>query len=767
MWFSGFRAKEVSVLVALLLTACGSSNDTHQGSEAPPPLVITSTSAVSLSENSVLSHRVSANRDATFQLASSSDSQWFELDSETGLLISQAELDYEDPVDENQDNVYEVSIIAQDSSGLSTTQRLNIAVSNQVELGLKVAFPSPMSVTGVIRDQLHVRGFLVREDQNDVIDDISYRVTVNGTEAIFESSSLTWSATVPLTEGMNTLDVALMNGASIEDSQNLIVNNAEVSFPEDTWVTQQNNRLSLIVGRSSIVHVDDSGAILDTALSVDDTALKEKGCIKIEQIWSNAFANELLLTCSGPDMDWDDVHFMLIDLISKEASFSRLLEHVSNPVILEDRYVVLITGASSLGSIGGEMRPEDQLTIIDLMTNQKHSITATYPENVFTYIYDFREYSNNLQLRLDYSIAVEDLLNAMLSGASTISVEKDVANFPEVSDSPATSDTNWLAADAIKVENAGADILVLEQSLLTYEEDSSQLVFRDLNDFSLISQYDLSDLLMEDRSSWAQVAHSAQREVMYKASHLHWWENHIWSSNTPIDTALVTEIDYKSGTEKILLDRLMVAELLTHDPETYFYINADLVVDETNQRLLLPVSTFAPLQGSDDGSIALLSYSLSNETWDVEFEIPKLSFNGEYSDASPYITNLSEDGGFAIVIYRDLNGTVLNCPAGCLSQQPMYHTLDHPASIAAFLSGSGDTLHYSSSIEGQAQSYELYSHPFGSSESSQITKWEDESGFWVESRGFSPSLKLFYGVVDGLLVVMDEESGDRIFPTLQ
>lgn len=752
------------MLAPLLLAACGGApEDGNEPKQAP---AIVSSNNINLTENTVLNFKLNADQAVTFLLISSYDSQWFELDSETGLLISKNTFDYEAPSDEDRDNSYELSIIATAASGLSTIQNLAVSVNNEVEVGAKVTFPVANSITGSVRNQLKVRGLLELVEGEEVPSDNFHHITVNGVEASLDVNSLKWSAVVPLSEGMNSIDVILMDGNTTKDSQSLIINNSAITLPYSEWKEHNGQFLSLNVGRNSIVQADKDGSVISEIFSLEN--IIENECLQIEEFWPNPFGREFLMTCQEFSTTWGKIHFMLVDPVSLETSFSHILKNGPDFIFLDERYVVLVKDRVQSAVIGEDTFEADQLTVIDLMTRQEYQISVIYPQGLSDSSFDLREYEETLQFRSGFSIQIGDLLDAITNGVSQIFAAEDFSFFPNDDDFMDNTYPEWTAGGAIKVENASADILVLDQSLLIYEEDSSQLVFRDIHNFSLTSQFDLSSYLLEDFSSWAQVAHSAQRQVMYKASHLHWWENHIWSEDVPFNTTLVTEIDYKSGRESVLLDRLMVADRLGHDPDSHFYITADLVFDEVNQRLLLPVSTLNPSQQSaDTGSIVLLSYSLSNNTWNIEFEMPKSDFGGDYFDGSPYITNINENGGFAIVIYRDLESTALHCPTGCLVTPPVVHKLDNYVSYVAFLSNSGNELYYSSSFEAQIPLYELYSHTFNGEQSRLITKWGDDFNFWVEPRGYSQALGLFYGEVDGLLVIMDEESGERVFPVLQ
>ena len=67
----------------------------------------------------------------TFSLGGGADAAKFQIDSVTGVLRFVAAPDFEAPTDANTDNVYQVTVIVTDSSGLTDSQALSVSVTNQ------------------------------------------------------------------------------------------------------------------------------------------------------------------------------------------------------------------------------------------------------------------------------------------------------------------------------------------------------------------------------------------------------------------------------------------------------------------------------------------------------------------------------------------------------------------------------------------------------------------------------------------------------------
>jgi VCBS repeat-containing protein len=95
-----------------------------------PAATITSSSTVSVAENSVLAHSLTANETVTWSILAGGDGAKFELSSSTLRWASNGTKNYESPDDANTDNVYSVTVRATDSGANTTDQTISVTVTN-------------------------------------------------------------------------------------------------------------------------------------------------------------------------------------------------------------------------------------------------------------------------------------------------------------------------------------------------------------------------------------------------------------------------------------------------------------------------------------------------------------------------------------------------------------------------------------------------------------------------------------------------------------
>ncbi|EIJ32791.1 beta strand repeat-containing protein [Thiothrix nivea] len=141
--------------------------------EAP---LITSSAAVSVEEDgSKLALDInSQDQDAgdvegdglAYSLSGGADQHQFTLDNQTGVLNFKAVPDHDAPTDQNQDNVYEVSVTVTDHGGLETEKTFNITVLNRaVDDGVKLQARALLqgaydSSSGMMAAKLNTLGLL-------------------------------------------------------------------------------------------------------------------------------------------------------------------------------------------------------------------------------------------------------------------------------------------------------------------------------------------------------------------------------------------------------------------------------------------------------------------------------------------------------------------------------------------------------------------------------------------------------------------------------
>jgi Ca2+-binding RTX toxin-like protein len=93
---------------------------------------------ISVNENSnavttVVASDPDAGQQPAYMIAGGADAALFSIDAQSGVLAFNASPDFERPLDSNLDNVYEVTVTAQDVNRGADSQRMNITVRNQTD----------------------------------------------------------------------------------------------------------------------------------------------------------------------------------------------------------------------------------------------------------------------------------------------------------------------------------------------------------------------------------------------------------------------------------------------------------------------------------------------------------------------------------------------------------------------------------------------------------------------------------------------------------
>ena len=130
----------VLTLLSALLVGCGGGGS---GRQQPPPLnpgppgneapVFTSSTTATVNENQTTAYTAVAtdpDGDTLTYSLDGTDGSFFSIDERTGVVSFGDAPDYENPGDEDRNNVYEIAVTATDSDGLHASQNVTITVSN-------------------------------------------------------------------------------------------------------------------------------------------------------------------------------------------------------------------------------------------------------------------------------------------------------------------------------------------------------------------------------------------------------------------------------------------------------------------------------------------------------------------------------------------------------------------------------------------------------------------------------------------------------------
>lgn len=132
---SGFKAVVCAGVAACVLIACGGGGG-GGGTPANVPPTFTSAATATLAENSQGAFYTATANDPdsaaspTLTLSSTGDSQYFTLDSQTGVLSPNGVLNFEFPADTDGDNVYDVELSARNSDGGTGTLIVAVTVTD-------------------------------------------------------------------------------------------------------------------------------------------------------------------------------------------------------------------------------------------------------------------------------------------------------------------------------------------------------------------------------------------------------------------------------------------------------------------------------------------------------------------------------------------------------------------------------------------------------------------------------------------------------------
>ncbi len=134
--------KNLSLILLLstifLYTGCGGSGGSS-GSEEPsdttaPNFTSESTVSVEEGETDVITVNAEDTSTVTYTITGGDDQTEFSIDSTSGLLEFKIAPDYDDPADSNQDNDYEVTVTATDTSNNQSLQQIIVTVTDLDEL---------------------------------------------------------------------------------------------------------------------------------------------------------------------------------------------------------------------------------------------------------------------------------------------------------------------------------------------------------------------------------------------------------------------------------------------------------------------------------------------------------------------------------------------------------------------------------------------------------------------------------------------------------
>ena len=264
------------------LSACGggsgSSSSSSGSGDANSSPVFTSGTSISVIENLRSTGYTAQATDAdgdtvAYSIGDGSDGALFSIDSSSGVLAFEAAPDFENPQDENSDNIYVVILAATDGRGGTTLQAVAVSVEDLNQLGYEIAYPTPNANLGRYGDTTTVSGVYINLEDGSVVpaDSSDLAISVNGqmAESIADSPTK-WQATVPVVPGENILGFVSSKPLVGTSNTNLrVVNTMPIVYPRDIELDSSTDTVYVVDGGlNQIVSIDLTTHIRNRILDI-------------------------------------------------------------------------------------------------------------------------------------------------------------------------------------------------------------------------------------------------------------------------------------------------------------------------------------------------------------------------------------------------------------------------------------------------------------------------------------------------------------------
>ena len=217
------------------------------------------------------------NNSVTLQLGTSLDSALFILDATTNELSFIQAPDFETPNDSDQDNIYQVEVLANDGTIVSDGVIATISVVN--ELQTVITYPTKDANLGGFASVTTVSGNLIDTEDGVVSDSDLLSFSINGVEATVNSANSRFTAQVPVTTG--DTNIVVTSELDTELTSQKLTNTIEsirITAPFAVEHDVSNNRLLIL------------DVVIDGLLAVDLTT-KEVSVVS-EKLTGTSFSDD-------------------------------------------------------------------------------------------------------------------------------------------------------------------------------------------------------------------------------------------------------------------------------------------------------------------------------------------------------------------------------------------------------------------------------------------------------------------------------------------
>lgn len=186
----------------VLITGCGGGKGGKKPKNQPP--VFTSSASASVEENTsgVFYQALATDPEGqaiSYSIMSGADSDLFSITADTGELSFISPPDYEAPEDQDGNNEYLITLVADAGDDDTSILLLTISVTDVSDLEFRVTFPTPKGNIGGF-SQTHIAGVVIDHEDGEVLEGDVKQLDVNGYAAnLTYGSPLRWSVEIPVT----------------------------------------------------------------------------------------------------------------------------------------------------------------------------------------------------------------------------------------------------------------------------------------------------------------------------------------------------------------------------------------------------------------------------------------------------------------------------------------------------------------------------------------------------------------------------------------
>lgn len=259
----------------------------------------TSESSISLDENNPFSYEIKAigTGSLVYRLLDSPDAQFFTLDQNTGVLSAISDFDFEVPLDDNQDNEYELSVEVIDSQSRKTIQEFSLYILDVDEISTQIIFPPDGSNVGGSTEKLKVRGSIYR-DTTPVTESSGLHVTVNGSRANFIEDKLgEWIAEIDIGIGKNSISAEVFDGETLIDSEKISIANNYIKSAYSMRTFGGDLLYGFSANETAVIEVNRLTGEQKTLLEIDELS-EFNDCYRFSRLEISPNGEKLWLLCS-------------------------------------------------------------------------------------------------------------------------------------------------------------------------------------------------------------------------------------------------------------------------------------------------------------------------------------------------------------------------------------------------------------------------------------------------------------------------------------